>query len=196
MKKLLFLPLLSLMIIFSSCDLLNELIPDIEKDITKTFTITIEENVPAGVTDDIFIDVREYEEYQTYLQFIDGYAINKISYEILDFSAPEDLYFVGNVEAYESEVSSAVTLAQVASVNLSAVAALATEQEVAVDAAAVEQAIAWMTDPGSFNVRFAYELQQENGSEYVFTEEDFGSSFKVKVNISIAILTGGSEETE
>ncbi len=192
MKKIVFISVFVIFAGFTSCDMLGDFIPDIDKVVSETYEFVIDENIAEGITEEEFIDIREYEEFQTYSQYVDGYMLSKATYEILDFNAPEDLHFTGSIEVTDVDSTTTVTLATIAPENLGHLSTIGEEGDFVLDTVAVAQVIAWMEDPGSFNISFAYAFQNADGSEYEFEEEDFGSSFKVKTNLYLTISTNFS----
>lgn len=194
MKKALLLIFLPAFAVFTSCEMLNEFIPDIDKVVSETYEFVIEEDVPTGMTEATFVDIRDSDEFQTYSQYVDGYLVNKATYEILDYDAPEDLYFTGTIEVTDVDSTTTVKLAEIAPENLNHLSTIGEEQDFVLDSAAMMQVVSWMEDPGSFNISFAYAFQNADGSDYVFEEADFGSSFKVKTNLYLSILTNFATE--
>jgi len=192
MRKVLFISVLAVFAGLTSCDMLGDFIPDIDKVVSETYEFVIDENIAGGITDEEFIDIRAYEEFQTYSQYVDGYMLSKATYEILDFNAPDNLYFTGSIEVTDVDSTTTVTLATIAPENLEHLSTIGEEREFVLDTVAVAQVIAWMEDPGSFNISFSYAFQNADGSDYEFAEEDFGSSFKVKTNLYLTISTNFS----
>lgn len=190
MKRLFFLPILAMFIGLSSCEVVNQLIPDVDEVFTQTYNVTINEDVPTGISDTTLIDVTSSEDFDDYSQYLSGYEITKVTYEIVDYDAPEDLYFSGSINAFDIDETTNVVLGSFASFNLADAASLGEESEVEQDADAVEQVISWLDNPGSFNLNFSYGFEDAQANTYVFAEEDFGSTFKVKVNFHVTILTG------
>ncbi|MEX0981937.1 MAG: hypothetical protein WD577_04605 [Bacteroidales bacterium] len=192
MKRVFFLFVLAVFAGLTSCDMLGDVIPDIDKVVTETYEFVIDESIAEGITEEEFIDIRAFEEFQTYSQYVDGYLLSKATYEILDFNAPEDLYFTGSIKVSDVDSTTLMTLATIAPENLEHLSSFGEEQEFVLDTAAVTQVIEWMEDPGSFNISFSYAFQNADGSDYEFAEEDFGSSFKVKTNLYLIISTNFS----
>ena len=189
MKRFFFIFVLAGFAGLTSCDMLGDIIPDIDKVVTETYEFVIDENTVEGITEEKFIDIRAFDEFQTYSQYVDGYMLSKATYEILDFNAPEDLYFSGSIKVTDVDSTTIVTLATIAPENLEYLSSIDEEQEFVLDTMSVKQVIAWMEDPGSFNISFSYAFQNADGSDYEFAEEDFGSSFKVKTNLYLFIST-------
>jgi hypothetical protein len=190
MKKLIFLPFLLFLITFSSCELINEVIPDVPKTVPFTYPIVIDANVPTGMTEEEFIDITQYEEYQEYSQYVTGYIVDSVTYAITDYGAPEDLYFSGEVLAWQDNENNPVTLAAVNSVGLKNVYDEGEEKIMAEEGTAYEQLVGWLDDPGSFNIKFKFGFETEEGADYVFDPEDIGSEFTLQIKFYLTIVTG------
>ncbi|MCF8226079.1 MAG: hypothetical protein K9J30_09380 [Bacteroidales bacterium] len=190
MKKSIVLPLFIGILIFSACEELGDLVPDVDKTVSETYEITINENVPIGITEVTFIDVNEYEEFQAYAEYLEGYLINKISYEILDDTIPEDLFFTGTIEIFGEDSTNVLELGEIASINLTDVADMATEQDVTVDTEVAEQLVSWLEETGTFSIQFRFAFKDSEGNDYEFAEEDLGSGFTFKSNVYLTLLTG------
>lgn len=190
MKKVFLFPVIIAALFISACDELGDLIPDVDEVLTETYNITISENMEVVSGEQSFIDISEYDEYQEYSEYIDDYLINKLTYEILNYSAPEDLYFVGAINFYGEDSTAVKTLGEIPAINLADIAALGEEQEVAVDTLAAIELITLLKESGTFNIQFTYELQTGDGALYQFEEADYGTGFDLKTNVYITMLTG------
>ena len=95
MKKLLFFSVIVSLALFSACDELGDLLPDAEQVISETYNFTITENVAEGVTTTTAVDITEYEQYKANTEYIEDYIITKLTYEISNYSASEDLFISG-----------------------------------------------------------------------------------------------------
>jgi hypothetical protein len=189
MKRLTYLALFILSVALYSCDELGDLVPDIDKVVTESYQVTIDANVPTGVTDTIFIDVQEYPEYQDYKQYVSGYKVNKIGYLLEDYNAPEDLFFTGSIIATDSANVTEIVVGTVPSLSLFDLSTMVEEGEMVLDTVAVNQLINWIEDPGNFNIKFQFKFENSDGSDYNFVEEDFGSTFTMKVKLYLTIVT-------
>lgn len=174
---------------FSSCEVVNQLIPDVEDSISETFTIVIDSNTPIGESEDVFMDITEFDQYQQVSQYIQGYELNKVSFSIVEYDAPEDLYFSAEVTAFDSLETTAVTIADVEDENLFTLASDASEVEMTADEMGVDQLLSWLEDPGKFGLRVAYAYSDMDGNDYVFPDE-YEGSFKVNLTIEFTIVTG------
>lgn len=187
MNKLILFSLFALIFTFSSCD---DIIPDIEKVVTETYKITIEEDMPATISDTVLIDVNDLKEYQDYKQFVSGYALDKITYEIAEYDAPEDLYFYASILAFDTLNTTVVTVGEIPSISLFDVSMIDSASVMEQDAVASDQLISWLSDPGNFNISFEAGFEGANGIPYEFKPEDIGKSFELKVNFHLTIMTG------
>ena len=190
MKRNRWIPVVLGLLFLSSCEVIDQLVPDVEKTITETFDVTIDANVAAGETEKIFVDVTDSDEYQDYKDNIKGYEINEITFEIINYNAPEDLYFTGNIVAFDDAESTFVTIGDLDPVSLKEVADAASEYPIYQGEDGFNQVLEWLEDPGNFNLKFTYNFQDSMGADYTFEPEDFGSTFQLKVHFYMTILTG------
>ena len=189
-KPILFLPTLVVMIVLGSCGLISEAVPDVDTKISNTYQITINSSDPSGMFTTSFIEIQDNPDFAEYDEYITGYAINKITYEIIKYNAPEDLYFSGSVLAYDKDSITVVNVGEISSVNLLEISNLEGASEVPADTEATEQIVSWLDDPGTFNFSFTYDFENQDGTPYVFSQEEFGSSFSLKATLYLALLTG------
>src|SRR6056297_3807195 len=94
MKRFYSLFLLASFLGLGSCDLLDDIIPDVDTTFSKTFYIDI--GSPEGEEGPETIDVNDSEDYEDFEDNIDGFEINDIKFEISNYDGPEDMYFRGN----------------------------------------------------------------------------------------------------
>lgn len=195
MNKLVVVAVLSSLLAFTSCDGFGDLIPDVEKVVTETYNVTIDSDLPSSFLDTVLIDVEDLGEYNSLGQYVKGYELTKITYEVLDFNAPEDLYFSASIIAFDTAGTTSVTVGEISSMNLSDVSALDSASVMEQDTEASDQLIDWLDDPGKFNIRTELGYENSEGNGYLFSEEDFGSTFTIKVHFHLSISLGlGSED--
>jgi len=194
MKRLLFFSVIASLALFSACEELGDLLPDAEQVISETYNFTITENVAEGVTTATAVDITEYEQYKANTEYIEDYIITKLTYEISNYSAPEDLFISGELNVFKEDSTDVQTLGTISSVNLADMAVLAEEQEVAVDTTVAEQMVMWMNELETFGVQFEYVFQDSTGADYQFIEEDFGTGFDMTANVYVTMITGGLDD--
>lgn len=190
MKNAVFLPVILVFLSFSSCEMISEIIPDAQTKVTFTYPLVIDENVPVGVTEGEFIDITTYDEYQQYSQYITGYVLDSVTYAISEYDAPEDLHFSGKIMAWQDVENDAITLATAEDVDLKAVYDGEEEKIMAEEGTSYEQLVTWLDDPGTFNIKFEYGFETEEGADYVFDPEDIGSTFTLKIKLYLTMITG------
>ena len=61
--------------------------------------------------------------------------------------------------------------------------------ELAESEAGLNQVVAWMEDTGKFMYHLEYQFVNQDGTPYLFDEEDDGDSFKIKLNFAILLET-------
>lgn len=193
MKKLIYLPFFSLGFLFASCDFDFEfnLIPDIDEIVDGVYTINIDSNLTTGYTLNDSLDLSQYEEYEKYRESITSYEITKISCEIVDFDAPEDLWFSGTVIAHDRDSAVSVVIAAFDTIHLYKVYNDTLEVDLVEDEAGLSQVAAWMEDPGKFKYHIEYLFVNEDNTPYQFSEEDYGDFFKIRLNFSMLLKTKG-----
>lgn len=193
MKKLIYLPLFSLVILFSSCDFDFDfgldLIPDIDEIVDGVYTVNIDSDLTTGYTYTDSLDLNQFEEYETYRENISSYDITKITCEIIDFDAPEDLWFSGTVIAHDMDSTVSVVIAEFEGLHLYQVAADSLEVQLVENEEGLSQVVAWMEESGKFKFHIEYLFENEDGTPYLFGEEDYGDSFKIKLNFSLLLET-------
>jgi hypothetical protein len=188
MKKLIPLALVALFFSFTACD---DIVPDIEKEIVESYTVTIDAETPSHVGDTVYIDIEEFEEFADFEQYVNGYALNKITYEIVEFDASENLYFSGVIMANDSAMSETITVGSISTTNMNDLFTIGEVQTMEQEEGASEQLVAWLDDPGNFYVVYDFAFENEDGTDHVFTEEEYGSTIKIKVSFHLTIMTGG-----
>lgn len=189
MKKII-VPLFAIFFTLTSCELVNQLVPDVETKLVQTYLVTIDEDAPAGVTDTSLIDIADYPEFQDYEQYVNGYSIDSIAYEILEYNAPDDLYFSASINAFDVDEVTEVTVGDIQSVSLLELSNETEPTLITQDEVAIDQLLSWLDDPGTFNVNCEFGFENMDGTDYSFAAEDIGSTFKIKVTFYLLINTG------
>jgi|GEM_PF-2530878 len=191
MKKLIYLPLFSLVILFSSCDFDFDfdfgLIDDIDETVSGTFTVRIDSDISTGFTYTDSLDLSQYEEYETYRENISSFAITSITFEIIAYDAPEDLLFSGTVVAHDMDSIVSVVVAEFDTLQLHKMATDSLKVELAEQEEGLAQVIEWMEDLGEFKYHIEYQFVNEDGSPYLFDEEDYGDSFQIRLNFHLLL---------
>lgn len=195
MKKLIYLPLLALVLLPASCDFDFDfdfnLIPDIDEIVDGTYTVHIDSNLTTGYTYTDSLDLSQYTEYEKYKESITSYEITQISCEIVDFEAPEDLWFSGTVIAHDMDSVVRVVIAEFDTIHLYKVYNDTLEVDLIEDETGLSQVSAWMEDPGKFKYHIEYQFVNEDNTPYLFDEEDYGDFFEIKLNFSMLLKTKG-----
>lgn len=193
MKKLIYLPILSLMILFSSCDFDFDfnIIPDFDEILDGIYTVNIDSNLTTGFTHTDSVDLTQYEEYEKYKENFTSFAVTKITCEIVEFDAPEDLWFSGTVIAHDADSTVSVEVARFDTIHLYEVYNDTLEVDLVEDQAGLNQVATWMEDPGEFKYYIEYHFVNEDNTPYIFQEEDYGDFFKLKLNFFVLLETKG-----
>jgi hypothetical protein len=178
---------LFLILSFASCDLVNELIPDVNTDFTKPFQIQIFSN--NGESQNQMVDVTTSSEYNNFKSNIGGFEITKITYKIKNFNAPEDMYFNGTVICSNEEASETYTIGTMKNESLSELAATGLENNMTLTNENITKIIGWLESPGRFNVRSGYALSKQDGTPYGINGTNAGSNFEFVVKFYVTVKT-------
>ncbi len=185
--------MLSLMILFSSCDfdLDFNIIPDFNDVVDEIFTINIDSDLTTGFTQSDSLDLTQYEAYEKYKENFTSFEITEITFEIVEFDAPEDLWFSGTIIAHDMDSTVSVVIAEFDTIHIYEVYNDSIEVDLVEDQAGLSQVSTWMEDPGKFNYHIEYEFVNEDTTPYIFAEEDYGDFFKIKLNMAVLLETKG-----
>lgn len=193
MKKLIYLPLFSLVILFSSCDFDFDfdfgLLPDFDEVVDGIYTVNIDSDLETGSTYTDSLDLTQFEEYEDYRDNVSSYDITDITCEIIEYDAPEDLWFSGTLIAHDMDSTVSVVIAEFDTLHLFQVATDSLEVALVEVEDGITQVAAWMEDPGKFKYYLEYQFENEDGTPYLFDEEDYGDSFQIKLNFALLFET-------
>lgn len=192
MKKWIFLSLIIAGL--TSCDLLDELIPDVETDYERNFHISITDN--SGFTELELIDVASSEDYAEFQDNINGYEITSIVISVTAYNGPEDMYFNGTILARDTTLTVSVDVADIPHTNISTLLASESEFDVEEIAEGIDQVINWLDDPGKFYAQASYNLTDAMGEPYPVSDEDYSIDLMVKYYVTVITGAGSSSEEE
>ena len=187
MKKILLFALVVLPLSFYSCELLDNLIPDVDTDFNKTFTVVLTSN--SGYTEDELVDVTESDEYENFRDNIKGFKVNKITFQILDANIPDDMYFQGSINCSEETSGQTATAGVISRAKLLTLAEGAIENECELSTDETKKIVAWLDDPGKFKYNAYYLLTGESGNPYDLSQNQ-GYSFRLKIKFYVTVITG------
>ena len=174
-------------LIISSCDTVNEAIPDIETDFPGTFQIQIFSN--AGKSDDKLIDIRSSEAYNDFKGNIERFELRKITYEINNFNAPEDMYFTGSLVCSNEENTESYEAGTMNMVNLFSLAEAGLEYDVNLLADNADKILAWLDSPGRFYIKSDYFITNSDNTPYVIDGNNAGSNFELVIRLYVTVKT-------
>jgi hypothetical protein len=186
MKKFTSILTIVTLVFISSCGLISDLIPDVDTEFSKKFSVMI--NSASGTSASELIDVENSEEYNEFKDNIHGYIINDIRFEITNFNAPADLYFTGAIIAESEDGAGSVTAGSIGKVLLGSIADDGVEHAVDEVVAGTEQIAAWLEAPGKFVAMVSYQLAKADGSPY--PTEGKGYGFDMKIILDVTVETG------
>jgi hypothetical protein len=190
MKTIAYLSILVISLALTSCEMINNLIPDVEKTESETFPIYVDKNEPSGVTDTTIIDITTTDEYKEYKDRIKGYKVKWITAEIENYNGPDDLYFSGEIICFDDQGQTVVSAGKVTEISLKDMDDKDMEEKLYDGKEGYDQIVRWLKKPGKFNIRFEYKFTDAMGVDYNFTPEEIGANFTLKLNFRLVILTG------
>jgi len=164
--------------------LISDLIPDVETEFSQTYTVRVGDN--SNETDPKTIDVKSSEEYEDFKDNIDGFTIDKIVFQILNYNAPDDLYFDGEIKA-SIEGETPVVAGTFGRVQLKPIADSKEEHQVVQYVDNIQKLVDWLDSPGSFTATIKYNLTDASENPYV--TENLGYNFQVKVTYRVTVET-------
>ncbi|MFC2080532.1 hypothetical protein ACFLRQ_03560, partial [Bacteroidota bacterium] len=123
---------------------------------------------------------------------IKSIEIKTIDMDIIEFSAPEDLHISGVLIASDDAFeSSSVDVAVVPPLNLYDYFSSGEQVTLEIDSSTVNILSGWLVENSAATIAYDFALLNSEFMDYEFTEEDYGSSLKIKVTVGIkAILSG------
>ncbi len=187
MRRFFLFPILFLAFVVSACDAINELIPDIETDFSETFQIKIFEN--NGELGEKLIDVKSSEEYNDFKSNIGGFEIRKITYEIKNFNAPDDMYFTGTLICSNEENTESYVVGSMDMINLSLLAESGEENDVTLTTDNMNKVLAWLDSPGRFLLKYDYIINNIDSTPYLIDGNNAGSNFEMVVKLYVTVKT-------
>lgn len=187
MKKAYSLFLVAVLLGFSSCSIIDSLIPDVNTEYSITFPVEIGDN--SGSTEPDSVDVTDSEDYNDFKDNIDGYEIQKILFQIRNFNAPADMFFEGQLLATSIDGTENATVGTIERFRLSEYADDIVEHQVTKVATGVKKVVSWLDSPGKFLAEMSYQLTDESGQPYEIPEES-NYFFDVKIIYKVKVKTG------
>ena len=187
MKKTLFFLTITLIISLTSCEILDNLIPDVDTNFSHTFTIEITNN--SGYSGNETVDLSSSDEYNDFKDNIKGFEVNKITYVITDSNVPDDIYFQGRINCSEENSGQSVTAGYISRALFKDIAELETETELVPDSEGLNVILGWLDNPGKFNYNAWYSLTNSSEQPYELPENS-GYHFKIKIKFYVTVLTG------
>jgi hypothetical protein len=187
MKTFLTVMLTTLVLTFSSCDLINELIPDVDTTFPATFQIQIFAN--SGVSYPEIIDVTSSEDYNDFKDNIEGFELNKITYLIKNANVPDDMYCSGQIICSNEENTESYTIGSIARINISQAATVVEETEIPKAAENVDKILGWLDSPGKFIMKSDYSVTNADATPYVIDGLNAGSNFELEIKFYVTVKT-------
>ncbi len=187
MKKLLTSALILIAFSFTACDLISELVPDVDTDFSETFQIQVLSN--NGFSEVKSIDATDSDEYNDFKDNIEGFELRKITYLIKNLNAPEDMYFSGAIYCSNEEETESYTIGSMARAKLSDLEEAGLENEATPQAEHLDKVLSWLDSPGRFNVKAGYSLTTPDGTPYVIDGTSRGANFEVVVKFYLTVKT-------
>ena len=186
MKKINAISMIAILVFFSSCGLISDLIPDVDTTFEKIIPVDIEDN--SGYTDADTIDLESSGDYSEFEGNIDGFKINEIRFDILNYNVPPDMYFTATIHAISEDGTESVIPGKISSSLLRSLAEDEKENEVEEISEGLDKVIEWLDSPGRFIVKLSYELKDASGNPYPVEGE--GYRFDIKIIFDVTVITG------
>ncbi len=178
--------LLSTFVVFlGSCEMLNQLLPDLETEFEKVFTINVTST--QGSTSFELIDLSTIEEYEDYQDNISGFNVTGIGFEIENYDGPEDMNLTCELIARSTDGETDVKVGDINSVNIYTIADNGVEYDAVELTSGLDQVVAWLDNPGSFYVSTSYVVTDMMGEAYPVSAQ--GYSFDLRVRYYVSVLT-------
>jgi hypothetical protein len=171
----------------SSCDLINELIPDVDTTFPATFQIQIFSN--SGVSDPEIIDVTNSEDYNDFKDNIEGFELNKITYVIKNANVPEDMFCSGTIICSNEENTESYTIGSISRINISQAATVTEETEIPKAADKVDKILGWLDSPGKFIMKSGYSVTNADETPYIINGLNAGSNFELEIKFYVTVKT-------
>ena len=189
MKKYYFILLLVSLIGFQSCDeLLNDVVPDVNTTLSKTFQIQIYQN--TGTSTEEILDISNVNEYEDFKNIVKGYELTKITYQIKNANVPDDMYFSGSVTCKNEDSSQTLTAGNFSRVKISEINDSITETEVTQNLTDINTLLGWIESAGKFKVISSYALTNGQNAPYPIEQGVAGSNFEILLRFYIVVKTG------
>ena len=185
MKKLYIALLLGSLIGIQSCD---DILPDVNTKLAKTFTLTIATN--SGTSIEEVMDISAANEYSDFKNTIKGYELEKITYKITNSNVPNDVYFTGSIICKKQDGTSPLTAASITKVNIAAAADSTSEIDVTENMADVNTILGWLESEGKFKVNSSFALVNAQNAPYTMTTAVIGKTFDLTLSFYITVKTG------
>lgn len=187
MKTFLTVLLTSMVLSFTSCDLINELIPDVDTTFPATFQIQIFTN--SGESDPEIIDITSSEDYNDFKDNIDGFELNKITYLIKNANVPADMYCSGTIICSNEENSESYAIGTIGRINISQASTVVEETEIPKAADNVDKVLGWLDSPGKFVMKSAYSITNTDNNPYIIDGINAGSNFELEIKFYVTVKT-------
>ncbi len=171
----------------SSCGLVNDLVPDIDTDYSKTFQVRIFSN--DAETESQVIDVSSSTEYKDFKNNIEGFELRKITYEIKNYNAPEDLYFSGEIVCSNEEETESFVIGRISKAKISDLADSGHENDLTEARENIGTVLSWLDNPGRLKIKTAYLLKDLNDKPYKINGLNSGSNFELIVKLYLTVKT-------
>ncbi len=171
----------------TSCDLISDLVPDIDTDFSKTYQVKIYSN--KGETANLLLDVTTSDEYNDFKNNIEGFELRRITYEIKNYNAPEDLYFTGDVICSNEEETESYIVGRINKTKISDLADTGNENDLTEVMENIETVLSWLENPGKLNVKTGYILTDVDDNPYKINGLNSGSNFELVINFYLTVKT-------
>jgi hypothetical protein len=174
-----------LLVLLSSCSLVNDIIPDIDTDFTQETLIQFHSS--TGESEEKLIDVSLSSDYNNFKSNIEKFEIRKITYKIINVNTPDDMYFNGEVICSNEEKTEILSIGTITGGNLIALEADG-EKTVDMTPENIEKVLLWMNTPGRFKLKSGYSLTTPEGTAYPITGY-VSNNFVLVIKFYVTVIT-------
>lgn len=170
-----------------SCKVSDEIVPDINTILSKTFQIRIYDN--SDITPKQVVDISSTDEYNDFKDLLDGFELTKITYRIKNDNVPDDMYFSGEIICSNDEGNMDSKVGNISRIKISDAADANKEFDVAEDMTDVNKVLGWLENPGNFMLSLSYQLTNDQNIPYEIGQKVIGSNFEVIIRFYLKVKT-------
>ena len=170
----------------TSCKVENDVTPDINTNFSRPFQIRIFSN--NALTTSQLIDIITLDEYNSIKTNFERFELRRITYEIKNYNAPDDIFFSGDVICSNEEETESYVVGKINRTKLSGLADTGNEYEITADIQNIDKVLTWLESPGRLNIKSGYNLTDELNNPYKINGLNSGSNFELIINFYLKVI--------